>query len=256
MHSVMDNSLYYGSLLYYPFLCVAVATLLSMSSKSSALRIAASFLLIFFLTIRLMVPKGLCAASISVALVHSVSVVHAIHCLNLLFITKVDKRDLGIPKHSKCLKQMLAALPLILSVRGVGTPWQVKNTFRYPLMPVSWPIKSNRITFSIRQTAICAWQYLLLDILQAMTWSADLATQEVVYSSATVILPLTSWGTSPLVQVVLDSIYMGVLFKVYMDIWYRCASVIFVSLQVTSTDDWPALFGSLWDMHCLRDFWG
>lgn len=256
MNGIVYIYLYYGCLLYNLFSCVGVAIILTLSPKTSSLRIAASFILIVFLAIRLMVPKGFCSPSVSVALIHSISVVHVIHCVNLLSITKVHRKDLAVPKHRKCLPHNLGPLPLVLSVRGVGTSWQAKNTCRYPPLPVSWPVKSNRIMFSMRQTAICVWQYLLLDILHAISWSAGLDTQEVVYSSATVIIPLTSQGTSALLQVALDSIYMGILFKVYMDIWYRCASVIFVNLGITSPDDWPPLFGSLWDIHCLRDFWG
>ncbi|KHO00256.1 TRI7-like toxin biosynthesis protein [Metarhizium album ARSEF 1941] len=144
---------------------------------------------------------------------------------------------------------------LFLASRGVGTPWAVKNIPRHPgALGAQARPGIPKSAFLLRQAAIFAWQYLLLDVMCAVSRldgsspAAPSARKPSRYSEVTaaelpgyVFMVVASWF---------------LVARVLVDAGYRAVSLVAVSSGASPPEDWPPLFGSMWTAFTLRNFWG
>ncbi|KAL5358184.1 membrane bound O-acyl transferase family-domain-containing protein [Aspergillus floccosus] len=176
-----------------------------------------------------------------------------IHQINLLIITKVERDDLRFgqqtgPPAGKISQELAATFYQMISIRGIHTKWQAKNT---PTWPRIYDRKHMNATFFIkRQSAIAIWQIMLLVFLFAV-WQR--------WQSSTPMAGLTS---SPATsrelgrRVMLGVSMWFLLFRVMGDIYYRITSIMATLIGVSSFTDWPPLFNSFLEAWTLRRFWG
>ncbi|KAH6886987.1 membrane bound O-acyl transferase family-domain-containing protein [Thelonectria olida] len=184
-----------------------------------------------------------------------------LQCCNFLIVTRLDAQDLiqanifqlsdGVFYKSFC------AFCLIFNFRGIGTPWQVKRLNKFPRFYDRHSNNGNPTPswFIMRQLMIVGWHYLFLDIV----WISSLDTpaedterlfgpgKEFVYFNATV----EQWAARVGVSLVS---WLGPG-RVTIDMAYRITSVVSVILGITSPEDWPPLFGSIWDAYTIRACW-
>ncbi|PYI13578.1 hypothetical protein BO86DRAFT_121797 [Aspergillus japonicus CBS 114.51] len=163
-----------------------------------------------------------------------------IQLINLLYITDVDLTTL--PNRSK------AAFQLLLTIRGIGTPWQPKNIPPFPAVMQTNP-PPGRTQYVVRQLAIIIWQGLFLRLLAHPRLHPDPSFynrgREFSYR-------LDQWPGR------LACTYIVGLIPSYLflDMMYRGAAILFVGSGDHSVSQWPPLFGSLADSYTCRGFWG
>lgn len=181
-------------------------------------------------------------------------VVVALQAINLLLINPLDRQDLTrVVRNSQSkISYFLAAGRALVYTRGINTPWQVKNVQSQPryYMRRGTPVP-DRSRFLLRQSAILAWQYLALDIVQ--TLSAQRASQDKELS------PEAQWNVSSSQWFERAGTHLAIWFVVNRligDSVYRLLSIICVSLGIDSPSDWPSAFGRMTEAYTLRNFWG
>lgn len=142
--------------------------------------------------------------------------------------------------------------------RGVGTSWQITRVTPQPayLQKRRGPDgKVSVASFLFRQGLIVAWQWLLMDFTFVMS-----ITQPVEEAQALVgddfehrfrNLTPEQWQG----RIIIGFLSWMVQARVCIDLWYRVASLVVLSLGLSTPEVWPPLFGSVADMYTLRGFW-
>ncbi|KAL2692384.1 hypothetical protein Neosp_002791 [[Neocosmospora] mangrovei] len=102
---------------------------------------------------------------------------------------------------------------------------------------------------------IMAWQYLLLDIIYMSSLETPPEDAQRLFGPGTEFNYLNAtaeqWGG----RVAVGPVAGLAPARVSIDIPYRGFSILSVLLGLTSTDQWPPLFGSMWDAYTIRGFW-
>ncbi|OJK04702.1 hypothetical protein ASPACDRAFT_38260 [Aspergillus aculeatus ATCC 16872] len=163
-----------------------------------------------------------------------------IQLMNLLYISNVDLTTL--PNRSK------AAFQLLLTIRGIGTPWQPKNIPPFPAVMQTDP-PPGRTQYVVRQLAIIIWQGLFLRLLRHPLLHPDQSFyspgQEFSYR-------LDQWPGRLACTYIIGLIPS----YLFLDMMYRGTAILFVGTGDHSVSQWPPLFGSLADSYTCRGFWG
>ncbi|RAH44818.1 wax synthase family protein [Aspergillus brunneoviolaceus CBS 621.78] len=163
-----------------------------------------------------------------------------IQLMNLLYISNVDLTTL--PNRSK------AAFQLLLTIRGIGTPWQPKNIPSFPAVMQTDP-PPGRTQYVVRQLAIIIWQGLFLRLLEHPRLHPDQSFyrpgQEFSYR-------LDQWPGRLACTYIIGLIPS----YLFLDMMYRGTAILFVGSGDHSVSQWPPLFGSLADSYTCRGFWG
>nr|A0A455LM26.1 RecName: Full=Acetyltransferase atnC; AltName: Full=Arthripenoid biosynthesis cluster protein C [Arthrinium sp.]AYO60876.1 O-acyl transferase AtnC [Arthrinium sp.] len=189
------------------------------------------------------------------------------HCVNLLLIlqdgglTWSDLRRSGVageksetPPDATFLRKLISAVRLVVSLRGVDTPWEAKNT---PPHPSSLgPGGGSRASFLIRQGAILAWQYLFLDVLLEVTKQEPPENTDKFYRPGMEYEYLNLTAEERFIRAFMPFVSWFVVSRLLLDSTWRALSILFVASGLGSPQSWRPLFGSMWDAYTLRNFWG
>ncbi|KAE8396410.1 membrane bound O-acyl transferase family-domain-containing protein [Aspergillus alliaceus] len=173
------------------------------------------------------------------AVVYMHAFLHAFHILNLLLILK--------PCESRG-KNLLSALYLLLSYRGIQTKWQAKNTPMFPLY-FSGRATICSLRFCLRQCVISLWQLVVFGHLV-------LASQQLVPAKTTCGYILAALVDRSGLNIGLWVVMWVTLARIVIDSTYRLASVVFVATGICAPETWPPFFNSVFDAWTLRRFWG
>ncbi|RDK41432.1 hypothetical protein M752DRAFT_327558 [Aspergillus phoenicis ATCC 13157] len=150
-----------------------------------------------------------------------------------------------------------AALEYQINARKINTPREAKNT---PSLPRYYAqgngSKSiSRDRFLVRETAIAAWQYLVLDIATMPAVKMALSKQQQEQDvSAQVHKP--SPIEQLIEQVIVAIVAWLIISRILMSFYYRMIAVISVALRLESPERYPPLFNKMADAYTLRNFWG
>ncbi|KAF4986888.1 hypothetical protein FDECE_15710 [Fusarium decemcellulare] len=184
-----------------------------------------------------------------------------LQCCNFLVVTRLDTdaliraRIFQVP--DGLFTKAFRTTCLMFNLRGIRTPWQIKRLNRFPRFYDRHGTsgKPNRGSYIIRQLLIISWQYLFLDVVYIS--SLDTTPEdteelfgpgmEFVYFNATI----EQWAG----RVAVGLFAWLVPARINLDIGYRIISVVSVFLGATSPEDWPPLFGNVWDIYTIRGFW-
>lgn len=184
-------------------------------------------------------------------------VIVAMQALNFLLINSMDSQE--ISRSAKSVQtfgsQLMTAIRLLGQTRAINTPWQVKNVPSHPQYYIrrGMPVP-RRGRFLLRQFAIAAWQYLVLDIVQTMSQQQAMEKDPQGSVSSTIewTVPAGQWveriGTHLSIWFIVN--------RLIGDLAYRVLSIIFVGVGLDSPSDWPPAWGRMSDAFTLRDFWG
>ncbi|KAI8724133.1 MBOAT-2 domain-containing protein [Fusarium sp. LHS14.1] len=180
-----------------------------------------------------------------------------IQCCNVLIVRKLDSDELvkgGIFRLSDgFIDKFYFTMRLLFNLRNVGNPWEVKRLHKFPSY-YKGP-KPSRSAYITRQVLIMAWQYLLLDIIYMSSLETPPEDAQRLFGPGTEFNYLNAtaeqWGG----RVAVGPAAGLAPARVSIDIPYRGFSILSVLLGLTSTDQWPPLFGSMWDAYTIRGFW-
>jgi hypothetical protein len=184
-------------------------------------------------------------------------VIVALQATNLLLLNPLDNLD--ISREAKGIRgfasRFVVAFRRLAQTRAIGTRRQVRNVPSHPGYYARRDMQvpaQNR--FLLRQLAIAAWQYLVLDIVQTVSIqnSMERALQESSSSEIEWIVPLGQWVERIITHL---SIWF-VVNRLISDLAYRVLSIFFVGIGLDLPSDWPPAFGTMTDAFTLRNFWG
>ena len=179
-------------------------------------------------------------------------VILVMQAVNLLLLNPQDRDDLSVVTKGKSNSQYLvAALRNVAFTRAINTPRQVRHV---PPQPQYYSRRGMQVLprkqFLIRQCAIFAWQYLVIDMIQ--TTSRQQAPQQSILSHVDWNVSASQWaeriGTHLSIWFVVN--------RITNDASFRFLSILFVGAGIDSPADWPPLYGNMRDVYTLRNFWG
>lgn len=256
--SVYIAPLCYG-LLYLLAAALPAAYLIAMTAKGSMFRMCWLPCLILIGHQMLLAFSDFTTSTVFNGLLKGESLVVLMQCSNLLLIEAVDSKDLqGViyTQSDSSTTKTIRALCLVFNLRGVNTPWQVKNVGTFPRFFAS-KSKDGRISrhwYIIRQCLIVAWQYLFLDIVQTSEQQSTPEMNEQLFSEGSEYwYPATPEQWTGRISAGIIALIGPA--RVNLDLWYRCLGLIFVMVGISSPEDWPPLFGHLLEAYTLRRCW-
>lgn len=160
-----------------------------------------------------------------------------LHHTNILLILQLDAASIG---------SLSTVLRLCADTRAVGTTWQVKG-----ISPV---LEQRRHIFVLRQTALMMWQYLLSNLTLHYIRQYVSGNQAVTFDHGRFSTDKTGVATLSLHAMRLFAFF--VVERCQIEAEYRALSVVCVVFKLSTPGAWPPLYGSIWDYHNLRQFWG
>ncbi|KAJ5097082.1 hypothetical protein N7456_007803 [Penicillium angulare] len=178
----------------------------------------------------------------------------------MLLINPLDANDITreAPARTKTFTgRFLYASELFRCPRGVGTPRQAKGTpspVVYYCDSKSGAFTASRRTYLLRQSAILAWEYAVLDLLQFASHQQEgpESTPEGVFTYPEWNVSLEKW----IERIITHTFAWFVVGRIMCDSRCRLASIIFVGLGFHSPSEWPPVFGKMKDAYTLRKLWG
>ncbi|KAJ5591859.1 uncharacterized protein N7459_002228 [Penicillium hispanicum] len=229
------------------------AILLLSTRKGSALRYL-SIPSTACIASRYMKPSPGASATLCFAI--AVLIVNAIQSVNILLINPMDKHDLAKERPERCKNlpgRVFYAIQVLSERRAVNTPRQVKNVPPHPDYYHRDGAGLSRRRFVARQAAVFAWQYLVLDICQAL---AHREAQQPGYNPH--FTPV-AWTLTPgewAGRIIGNLVSWALVQRVLIDAHYRFFSCIYVGLGLDDAENWPPAFARMADAYTLRKFWG
>lgn len=184
-----------------------------------------------------------------------------LQCCNFLVIKRFDANDLAeekIFRHSDSLvTKVYRVVCLIFNVRGVGTPWQAKHLSEFPKFYTArdGSRKPTRAWFIIRQLTIVAWQYLLLDFIYTSSMKTSPEDTQRIFGHGVEYIYLEATAEQWMGRFIVGVIAWAIPGRVTIDFTYRILSIVAVLSGFSSPEQWPPLFGSVWDAYTIRGFW-
>ncbi|KAJ5653956.1 hypothetical protein N7490_000959 [Penicillium lividum] len=181
-------------------------------------------------------------------------VIVVLQAINMLVINPLDRQDLiGLVINSQStISYFFAAVRALIYTRGCNTPRQVKNIPSQPRYYIRRGMKiPTRSRFLLRQSAILAWQYLTLDIIQTLSAKQASESKELLME----IEWNVSWGQWAERAGTHVAIWF-VVNRLIGDSVYRLLSIVSVGLGIDSPSDWPPAWGRMKEAYTLRNFWG
>ena len=251
--------LQYASLLSSIGQAIITAVLISSTPKTSGRRVLVVPFLILLAYYQFAFAALLSKNIVYNAVIACVQFVTVIHCVDLLLIYSISANDLihqtSLGRSAGTSSYVFHALRITYNFRGVGTRWQVKNVPRFPSYFASQSSPSRGL-FLIRQTAILLWQYLLIDVLDAMRKQQSPEEVMHLYAPGAELLFFDATAEQRGSRIAVSLMTWYIVARLIIDSVYRLLSVVFVGSGVSSPQDWPPFFGSMWDAYTLRNYWG
>ena len=179
-----------------------------------------------------------------------------ITALDMLFLNPKDASDFvdANGKTRGFFSRLQGTLELSNSPRKIKTPREAKNTPEPPMYYTQGGSKViPRGSFLIRETAIAAWQYLVLDILTIQSANAALEKQAKLASSET---PEASPAEVWIERFIIAIAAWFVTARILISFYYRLVSILLVALRLETPEMFPPMFSRMSDAYTLRNFWG
>ncbi|GKZ38613.1 hypothetical protein AbraIFM66950_010922 [Aspergillus brasiliensis] len=172
--------------------------------------------------------------------------------INLLLIARADLT--GQPR--TIAGKLMSSFALLQTTRGVGTPWQVKNIPRHPLVLRAKP--PSRGQFISRQLAIAIWEVLALTLVLSLLATHDVQDHDgsYIYGSGREFELAGSSLKQLLARITVSFLFGFPGSMLFLDALYRIGSLISVAVGMATIASWPPEFGSLADTYTVRGFWG
>lgn len=191
------------------------------------------------------------------------------HCTNLLLILQdggITWSDLQ--RHSgkagttpgpssettPFLCKLVHGARLVISLRGVETAWETKNTPQHPSSLGHGG--GSRTRFLIRQGSILAWQYLFLDVMLEVTMREPRENTDKFYRPGIEYEYSDLTGEQWFIRAFTPFVSWFVVSRLLLDSTWRALSILSVGSGLASPRSWRPLFGSMWEAYTLRNFWG
>lgn len=204
-----------------------------------------------------LVSKGISVSPVRYSKAGSQIFVAVIQATNVLVINPLDRDDLvrgGIVTNSESIfaQTWHTSTSVFFALRGINTAWRVKNIPEHPkfLTEQAKP-RIPRTSFLVRQAFILAWEYLVLDVLYFLSLQDD-SPQVPLADFKYFNVGAAAWGQ----RVAVSLITWFWVARVLIDSIYHAGALVAVGLCGDAPEDWPPLFGSMWDAYTLRNFWG
>lgn len=142
--------------------------------------------------------------------------------------------------------------------RGMGTAWQIKRVVPLPADLTKRRGSDGKIPpkeYLKRQILFLIWEYLLLDLAFAAGKAQPPEEMHAMIGDGAEFKyrNLTPAEIQGRIVVAFLSWLMNA--RPVLDVYYRMASVVAISLGLSTPEIWPPLFGSVADMYTLRGFW-
>ncbi|GLA02935.1 hypothetical protein AnigIFM60653_002506 [Aspergillus niger] len=180
------------------------------------------------------------------------------------FLTTADDNGTNMIKNFVC--GLRGALSLHINSRKINTPMEAKNTPPLPRYYTqgngSKGLKSiSRGRFLIRETAIAAWQYLILDITTSQAVRTALSTNEQqqqqqqqhnISSKTPESSQIQQWVDHTIVIIAA----WFIIGRIVIGFTYRVVAIVSVGLRLSAPEGFPPLFNKMADAYTLRNFWG
>ncbi|CAI0644251.1 unnamed protein product [Colletotrichum noveboracense] len=184
-----------------------------------------------------------------------------LQCCNFLVLTRLDAGDFmkgNIYESSDGLiRKLYGVVGLMFNLRGIGTPWQISRINASPqsLGKHTENGKLRKGPWVMRQLQVLFWQYLFLDFTYLSSLDTSPEDAEKLFGTGKEFLYINANGEQWGARVAVGLISWLAPARVTIDILYRFLSVVAVVSGMTSLEDWPPLFGSIWDSYTIRGFW-
>jgi len=184
------------------------------------------------------------------------------HCTNVLCLHAIDDTDVQQAMKRRRRAETVPSLRerivsttiMLLSFRGIGTPWQISG-----ISETTGDQKPSRTRFILRQLAIAAVQYLIMDFFVSMEPTPEMVDS---WADGKEWLWIKSLNPHPVTASDLMSRAAGatvgwfILGRAMNDVGYRIISVIAVGSGFSTPEQWPPVFGSYRDCYTLRGYFG
>lgn len=264
-------------IIYFLFACLPCAYLIANSGKSSVVRILWLPNLLFVAHRLLRSVSHATTSTVVNDVFAGESAIVLLQCFNLLLVSRLDDADLqnaGVYQEpAGSITRTIRTLGLLLNLRGISTPWQVKTIHSFP----KWLYtsdqnghderktdtaegkingKANAQRYILRQATIIAWQYLLLDIIHTSELEADPEMNHKLFGISSEYTYLSATPEQWAGRVSAGLLAWFGPARVNIDFYYRILSLFCVMLGFGDPEDWPPLFGSMLDVYSLRRFGG
>lgn len=187
-----------------------------------------------------------------------------IHYIVLLAILRIDDKDIRreIARDTKQEESDISwrqrftwTLYLLTSLRGIDTSYEIKG-LEHP----KGPSTQSRILFITKNLLIVIAQYLVLDFFTSQPTPEDV--KERFFAEGREFLIFRPKHLPPptreevLVHAFIALMCWGPMGRWFIDVQYRITAMISVGLGISKPDQWPAMFGSIFETYTLRRFWG
>ncbi|KAL6241814.1 hypothetical protein RBB50_011347 [Rhinocladiella similis] len=188
----------------------------------------------------------------------------AIYYIVLLTIVRLDDRDVRreIAQHTRQTESDISwrqrfvwTLYLLTSLRAVDTSYEIKGLDRS-----KDPSLQSRVRFLAKNLMIVIGQYLVLDFFTSNPTPEDVKERlfapgrEYLIFRPKHLPPPTS--EEVVVHLMIAFMCWGPIGRWFIDVQYRTAAIVSVGLGISRPDQWPAMFGSIFETYTLRRFWG
>lgn len=252
------------------------AFLIVTTRKRSPLRLLWIPGLVFFTYQFCLVSSSLTTSAVLNGAFIVLGMITALQCFHLLLITNVDvEEDLltqtiyykPLASSNSLYVRVLYAFGLLVNFRGINTRWQVKDLPSFPRFYYASQSKreeredgrEQRLTkgwYILRQSAIIAWQHLLLDVLSMLSLNVSAEENARVFGPGTESKYWDATSEQWIGRISIGLISWFVPWRVSIDILSRILSLITVVIVgLAPVESCPPSFGSMWDAYTIRRFW-
>lgn len=184
-----------------------------------------------------------------------------IHHIVVLCLERIDDGDIRreISLVTQQLKEDISwrqrftwTLYLLTTLRGVDTSYEIKGLEK--------PSPQSRLRFFAWNLLVVVVQYLILDFFTSQPLSE--ADKDRLFAPGREYLIFRPKHLPPptveevLVHVGIALMCWGPMGRWFIDVQYRITALLSVSLGVSRLEQWPPMFGSIFETYTLRRFWG
>jgi hypothetical protein len=193
----------------------------------------------------------------------------------LLVVDGLDEAGLDVNRAPNAVGRPYFVRGVIVawSARCIGSAAQIKNIFAFPKYYYNnknnnknntasakrrgSPPTPTRRAFVIRQTAMALWSYLVLDLMDVL--AAQESREAMLRKHGNGIEWVAPWGRLSGEQLA-ARISVGIVpwfmnARVLIDLPYRLLSILAVGSGFSVVEEWPPMFGSVWEAYTIRGYW-
>ena len=181
--------------------------------------------------------------------------IHFLNSIRILFLVGKGPVVHCRTSSTNQLRQLATAFMLMGSPRGINTPWQIRIVPSFPSC-YNHPTRIfTRKRFLARQVLITAWLLLMTHAMMQRYCSYSTRERQHIYGEG------AEWrfrGATP--RQLAARLEGAVGYLAYaqgkIDSMYRVLSIVHVGFGLSNPEEWPPLFGSIWDAYSIGRFWG